>query len=274
MKQKSGGKVTNLPGAESPLLVIDEVRKSFGNHEVLKGISFSVKRSQVIGLLGRSGSGKSTLLRCMNMLERPDSGKIVLDGEEIGFEGPNRRPRSARELARQRRAMTMVFQHFNLWPHRTVLQNVIEGPTVVLGEPRDVVVERAMELLNRVGLKDKADAYPIRLSGGQQQRVSIARALAMQPKVILFDEPTSALDPELVGEVLGVMLDLAQSGATMIVVTHEMNFAREACDEVILLANGEIVDHGPPDEVMSRPDRGDTHRLFESAQSPLIRRQV
>jgi len=217
-------------------------------------------------------------LRCLNMLERPDKGSVMLDGEEIGYlttpgscgAGQVRargRALSQRELARQRQAMTMVFQHFNLWPHRTVLENVIEGPLIVLSERRDVARERALVLLDRVGLKDKVDAYPVTLSGGQQQRVSIARALAMNPKVILFDEPTSALDPELVGEVLSVMQDLASSGSTMIVVTHEMRFAREACDEVLLLANGEVVDRGPPQEVMERPAGAATHRLFEHAAS-------
>lgn len=256
---------------DKPLLVVDNLKKNFGHIEVLKGISFSVKKSQVIGLLGRSGSGKSTLLRCLNMLERPDGGHIWLGDEEIGFAGASRKLRSPRDLARQRRSMAMVFQQFNLWPHRTVLENVIEGPLTVLGEPREVVTERALALLDRVGMKAKADCYPIRLSGGQQQRVSIARALAMQPKIILFDEPTSALDPELVGEVLSVMLDLAQTGATMIVVTHEMNFAREACDEVLLLANGEVVDRGPPAEVMSRPGQGETHRLFDMKLSSTAR---
>jgi polar amino acid transport system ATP-binding protein len=247
-----------------PLLVIDSIRKSFKQHEVLKGISFSVNQSQVIGLIGRSGSGKSTLLRCLNMLERPDSGRILLEGEEIGFAGSPRRALSASALAYQRRSMAMVFQHFNLWPHRTVLQNVIEGPVQVLGLRREEAVEQAMTLLDRVGLRAKADAYPITLSGGQQQRVSIARALAMRPKVILFDEPTSALDPELVGEVLGVMLDLAKSGATMLVVTHEMNFARTACDEIILLADGEIADRGTPEAVMDRSENVHARRFFEN----------
>lgn len=260
-----------LTGFSPPLLRVNDLHKSFGDAEVLKGISFSVQKSQVIGLLGRSGSGKSTLLRCLNMLEQPDGGNIWLENEEIGFTGPNRKPISAKELARQRQSLAMVFQQFNLWPHRTVLENVIEGPIQVLGEKKEVVVDRALELLDRVGLKNKANSYPIRLSGGQQQRVSIARALAMQPKVILFDEPTSALDPELVGEVLGVMLDLAKSGATMIVVTHEMNFAKEACDEILLLGNGLLVDRGTPEEVMGRVGTSDAHKLFEKNMIELAR---
>jgi len=260
---------TDLSDA-GPLLVAEGLRKSFRNQEVLKGISFSVRSSQVVGLLGRSGSGKSTLLRCLNMLERPDAGHVYLAGEEVGYGGTPRRPLNARGLAYQRRSLAMVFQHFNLWPHRTVLENVTEGPIQVLGLSRDECEAHAIELLDRVGLKEKAHAYPVRLSGGQQQRVSIARALAMRPKVILFDEPTSALDPELVGEVLGVMLDLARSGSTMVVVTHEMEFARQACDEVILLADGEIAARGTPAEVMDRPASDHARRLFENhlAHSP------
>ncbi|WP_454683876.1 amino acid ABC transporter ATP-binding protein [Ancylobacter moscoviensis] len=253
--------------ADVPLLVVDDLRKSFGAHEVLKGVSLSVKPSQVVGLLGRSGSGKSTLLRCLNMLEVPSAGRILLEGEEIGFEtgaGGRRRPLPAARLARQRAAMSMVFQHFNLWPHRTVLGNVTEGPVQVLGMSRDEAEARGLDLLERVGLKDKADSYPIRLSGGQQQRVAIARALAMQPKIMLFDEPTSALDPELVGEVLQVMLDLARSGTTMVVVTHEMSFARNACDEVVLLEGGQIVERGAPDFVMSRSDNPRARQFFAS----------
>jgi polar amino acid transport system ATP-binding protein len=251
----------------TPLLVVEGLRKSFGTHEVLKGVSFAVKPSQVIGLLGRSGSGKSTLLRCLNMLEVPTGGRVLLEGEEIGFEtdpGGRRRPLSASRLARQRAAMSMVFQHFNLWPHRTVLGNVTEGPIKVLGMAREEAEARGLGLLDRVGLKEKAAAYPIRLSGGQQQRVGIARALAMQPKIMLFDEPTSALDPELVGEVLQVMLDLAKSGVTMVVVTHEMSFARNACDEVVLLEAGEIVDRGTPEFVMSHSDNERARQFFAS----------
>ena len=256
------------PGpANEPLLVVDNLRKSFGAHEVLKGVSISVKPSRVVGLLGRSGSGKSTLLRCLNMLETPSAGRILLEGEEIGFETTSsgrRRPLPAARLARQRAAMSMVFQHFNLWPHRTVLGNVVEGPVQVLGMTRDEAEARGLELLDRVGLSDKATSYPIRLSGGQQQRVAIARALAMQPKIMLFDEPTSALDPELVGEVLQVMLDLAKSGTTMVVVTHEMSFARNACDEVVLLEDGQIVERGSPDFVMNQSENSCARQLFAS----------
>lgn len=251
----------------SPLLAVDKLRKSFGKHEVLKGVSFSVAASQVVGVIGRSGSGKSTLLRCLNMLETPTAGRVLLDGEEIGFETDQtgrRRAVSATRLADQRRAMSMVFQHFNLWPHRTALGNVIEGPIQVLGMPHDAAVARGLEALERVGLKDKVDSYPIRLSGGQQQRVAIARALAMQPKIMLFDEPTSALDPELVNEVLQVMLDLARSGVTMIVVTHEMFFARNCCDQILLLENGEIVDRGTPDFIMTQSENPHTHQFFSA----------
>jgi polar amino acid transport system ATP-binding protein len=253
--------------ADAPLLVVENLRKSFGAHEVLKGVSLAVKPSQVIGLLGRSGSGKSTLLRCLNMLEVPSAGRILLEGEEIGFEttaGGRRRPLSASQLARQRASMSMVFQHFNLWPHRTVLGNVIEGPVQVLGMARDEAEALGLGLLERVGLREKAGSYPIRLSGGQQQRVAIARALAMRPKIMLFDEPTSALDPELVGEVLQVMLDLAKSGTTMVVVTHEMSFARHACEEVVLLEGGQIVERGAPDYVMTQSENPRARQFFAS----------
>jgi polar amino acid transport system ATP-binding protein len=252
--------------AEQPLLVVDDIRKTFGEAEVLKGVSFSVQRSQVIGLLGRSGSGKSTLLRCINMLETASSGRILLDGEEIGYEmsGGRRRRLSSSRLAAQRRSMSMVFQHFNLWPHRSVLENVTEGPIHVLGIDRREAEAEAMDYLDKVGLKDKATSYPVRLSGGQQQRVGIARALAMRPKIMLFDEPTSALDPELVQEVLKVMLDLAAAGITMVVVTHEMSFAREACDEVVLLADGEIIERGSPQAVMRESDDLRVRQFFSS----------
>jgi polar amino acid transport system ATP-binding protein len=235
------------------LLSVDGLGKSFHGREVLRDISFEVARGEVIGLIGRSGSGKSTLLRCLNMLEQPDAGRVCLNGETVGFRGASRKPLSAAAMARQRAAMGMVFQHFNLWPHRTVLQNVIEGPMVVLGLSREQAVPQAMAILERIGLAAKADAYPVTLSGGQQQRVSIARALAMQPSLILFDEPTSALDPELVAEVLAVMTDLAHSGTTMLVVTHEMRFAFEVCHRIFYLEQGRLADQGTPATLLQRP---------------------
>ncbi|QDQ87454.1 amino acid ABC transporter ATP-binding protein [Alcaligenaceae bacterium SJ-26] len=236
-----------------PLLEVSGLGKHFLGQAVLHDISFDVRQGEVIGLIGRSGAGKSTLLRCLNRLERPDHGVVRLDGEEIGLQGPHRRPVPAATLARQRAAMSMVFQHFNLWPHRTVLENVIEGPMVTHGMTRQEAIDLAMPILERIGMHAKAGAYPVTLSGGQQQRVSIARAVAMRPKLILFDEPTSALDPELVGEVLAVMTDLAQRGTTMLVVTHEMRFAFEVCSRVLYLEQGRIADQGSPAELLRRP---------------------
>lgn len=232
----------------SPLLSIRDLHKSFGHIEVLKGINIDIHKSQVFGFIGASGSGKSTLLRCINMLEVPQVGSIRLAGELVGFRDTprGRKPLPARDLSRQRRRMAMVFQHFNLWPHRTALENVIEGPVVVQGMDRDQAREMGTTLLRKVGLEGRVHAYPSRLSGGQQQRVAIARALALQPEIILFDEPTSALDPELVGEVLKVIRDLAQEGMTMIIVTHEMGFAHEVCDQIVFLADGKVEDLGPP----------------------------
>ncbi|MFF7709520.1 ATP-binding cassette domain-containing protein [Pseudomonas sp. NPDC007930] len=246
----------------APLLRVEALSKAFNGRPVLDGVSFELAAGEVLGMIGSSGSGKSTLLRCLNMLERPDAGHVWLGNEEIGFSGAERRPVSTRTLARQRASMAMVFQHFNLWPHRTVLQNVSEGPVVVRGLARDEANERGLALLERMGLKAKADAYPVTLSGGQQQRVSIARALAMQPQVILFDEPTSALDPELVGEVLAVMTDLARSGTTMIVVTHEMNFALQVCQRILLLDQGRIVDQGTPQQLLQRPATAPIRRFI------------
>ncbi|MGE8618037.1 MAG: amino acid ABC transporter ATP-binding protein, partial [Achromobacter spanius] len=201
------------------------VRKSFGSLEVLKGIDADVSKGEVVCVIGPSGSGKSTILRCINGLERYNAGRITVDGELVDADAPS--------IVSIRTQVAMVFQRFNLFPHRTALENVIEGPIFVKKEPRAQVLERGLELLASVGLADKADAHPNQLSGGQQQRVAIARALAMQPKAILFDEPTSALDPELVGDVLGVMRKLAEAGMTMVVVTHEMSFAREVADRVM-----------------------------------------
>jgi polar amino acid transport system ATP-binding protein len=234
-----------------PLVVARGVHKKFGSVEVLKGIDLDVHAGEVVCLLGSSGAGKSTFLRCINHLERIDAGEIWVDGKPIGFrlKGEALHELTPREVAHQRRGIGMVFQRFNLFAHKTALQNVIEGPTQALGVPRAEATSQARELLARVGLADRAGAYPAQLSGGQQQRVAIARALAMRPKLMLFDEPTSALDPELVGEVLAVMRDLAVEGMTMIVVTHEIGFAREVADRVVFMDQGVIAEQGTPEEV-------------------------
>ncbi|WP_326645511.1 amino acid ABC transporter ATP-binding protein [Nonomuraea fuscirosea] len=231
------------------------VRKHFGHLEVLKGIDLDVGAGEVVVVLGPSGSGKSTFLRCVNHLETIDGGAIHVDGELIGFQASGSKVRHLRkkEITRQRGEIGMVFQQFNLFPHMTVLRNVIEAPVGVRGEPRDQVRERAHALLRRVGLADKAGSYPRQLSGGQQQRVAIARALAMRPKLMLFDEPTSALDPELVGEVLATMKGLAEDGLTMIVVTHEIGFAREVADRVVFMDEGVVVESGTPADVLDNP---------------------
>jgi polar amino acid transport system ATP-binding protein len=238
-------------------LMVDaqRVHKSFGANEVLKGIDFQVNPGQVVCLLGPSGSGKSTFLRCINHLEKINAGRLFVDGELVGYSqnGDKLHELSERDVATQRAQIGMVFQHFNLFPHMTAIGNIIEAPCKVKNEPKAEVRQRATELLARVGLADKANAYPRQLSGGQQQRVAIARALAMRPKLMLFDEPTSALDPELVGDVLAVMKDLARSGMTMIVVTHEIGFAREVADTVVFIDGGVVVEQGPPSEVISNP---------------------
>ncbi|MFC4119328.1 amino acid ABC transporter ATP-binding protein [Nonomuraea zeae] len=236
------------------------VRKHFGHLEVLKGIDLEVQPGEVVVVLGPSGSGKSTFLRCVNHLETIDGGAIHVDGELIGFEASGGRVRHLRkrEITRQRTEIGMVFQQFNLFPHMTVLQNVMEAPVGVRGEPREQARERALALLRRVGLEDKAAGYPRQLSGGQQQRVAIARALAMRPKLMLFDEPTSALDPELVGEVLATMKGLAEDGLTMIVVTHEIGFAREVADRVVFMDGGVVVESGTPAEVLDNPSSART----------------
>ncbi|WP_280331781.1 amino acid ABC transporter ATP-binding protein [Nocardia wallacei] len=232
-----------------------QVHKNFGALQVLKGISLEVARGEVMCLVGPSGSGKSTFLRCINHLEQVDAGRLYVDGELVGYreKGGRLYELHPREAARQRRDIGMVFQHFNLFPHRTALENIIEAPTRVKRIRKADAVSRARELLDRVGLAEKADAYPAQLSGGQQQRVAIARALAMDPKLMLFDEPTSALDPELVGEVLGVMRELAASGMTMVVVTHEMGFAREVADHLVFMDGGVVVESGPPRELLANP---------------------
>ena len=233
----------------------EAVHKRFGRLEVLKGIDLEVHRREVMCMLGPSGSGKSTFLRCINHLEKINSGRLSVDGELVGYResGGKLHELHEREVARKRAQIGVVFQHFNLFPHMTALENVTLGPTRVLKVPRDEARERAIGLLNRVGLGDKVDTYPVALSGGQQQRVAIARALAMQPKLMLFDEPTSALDPELVGDVLDAMRQLARDGMTMIVVTHEMGFAREVADTVVFLDEGVVVESGAPGEVLANP---------------------
>ncbi len=239
----------------SVMVKSEVVHKRFGRLEVLKGITLDVNTGEVMCLLGPSGSGKSTFLRCINHLEKINSGRLSVGGELVGYEqrGDKLHELHERHVARKRAEIGMVFQHFNLFPHMTALQNVAMAPIRVLGVSRDEARQRARELLARVGLGDKIDTYPVALSGGQQQRVAIARALAMQPKLMLFDEPTSALDPELVGDVLDAMRQLAGDGMTMIVVTHEIGFAREVADSVVFMDDGAVVEHGPPAQVLSNP---------------------
>jgi polar amino acid transport system ATP-binding protein len=238
-----------------PLVAIRSVSKNFGEFQALNRVSLDVWAGEVLCLIGASGSGKTTLLRCINQLTSIDSGGIWLDGELLGVreEGGRLHRLTERQIARQRLKTGMVFQRFNLFPHKTALENVTEGPVQVQGRKQDDARAEAMELLGRVGLAAKADAYPSHLSGGQQQRVAIARALAMKPMLMLFDEPTSALDPELVGEVLAVMKELARSGMTMMVVTHELGFAREVADTVVYMDHGAIVESGPAAEVLGKP---------------------
>jgi polar amino acid transport system ATP-binding protein len=240
------------------------VRKSFGHTEVLKGIDLEVERGEVVCLLGPSGAGKSTFLRCVNHLETIDAGRIWVDGVPVGFRAAGGKLYELRErdAAHQRRDVGMVFQRFNLFPHRTALENIMEGPVQVLGRGRAEVRAEALALLERVGLAEKASAYPGQLSGGQQQRVAIARALAMKPKLMLFDEPTSALDPELVGEVLDVMTSLARDGMTMIVVTHEIGFARSVADRVVFLVDGAVVESGTPADVLDNPQQPRTQQFL------------
>ncbi len=241
------------------------VHKRFGTNEVLKGINLEVARGQVMCILGPSGSGKSTFLRCINHLEKINSGRLSVDGELVGYRESSGKLYELRdrEVSTKRSQIGMVFQHFNLFPHMTATENVTLAPIRVLDVSKDEARRRAKTLLERVGLGDKLDAYPVALSGGQQQRVAIARALAMQPKLMLFDEPTSALDPELVGEVLDVMRQLAQDGMTMIVVTHEMGFAREVGDTAVFMDAGVVVESGPPREVLVNP-REERTKLFLS----------
>ncbi|WP_336989561.1 amino acid ABC transporter ATP-binding protein [Bacillus infantis] len=241
---------------EAVMIKVEKLNKSFGDLHVLKDIDMTVKESDVVCLIGASGSGKSTLLRCLNFLEMKDSGSIVIEGEKVEKE--------THDLNRIRSKVGMVFQHFYLFPHRTVLENVMEAPVFVKKVPKEQARQEAKELLKKVGLSDKEDVYPAKLSGGQKQRVAIARALAMKPDIMLFDEPTSALDPELVGEVLATMKDLAKEGMTMIVVTHEMGFAREVADFAVYMHEGRIVEVGHPEQLFLSPKEERTKSFLDS----------
>jgi polar amino acid transport system ATP-binding protein len=255
---------TTEAATRTAMVSAEDVHKSFGQVEVLKGIDLEVAEGEVFCLLGPSGSGKSTFLRCINHLERIDAGRLSVDGRLIGYreEGGRLHEMHEREVAAQRRDIGMVFQRFNLFPHMTALENVMEAPVQVRGDSKAAARTRAMELLDRVGLASRASSYPAQLSGGQQQRVAIARALAMRPKLMLFDEPTSALDPELVGEVLDVMRDLARDGMTMIVVTHEIGFAREVADTVVFMDGGVVVESGKPADVLGNPQHARTRAFL------------
>ncbi|CAM5664176.1 ATP-binding protein [Streptomyces avidinii] len=250
--------------ARGVMVDVRGVHKSFGPLEVLRGVDLQVRAGEVTVILGPSGSGKSTLLRTINHLEKVDRGSVSIDGELIGYRGSRGKlyELKEKEVLRQRTHIGFVFQNFNLFPHLTVLENLVEAPVSALRRPREEVVRGARALLDRVGLSDKADAYPRQLSGGQQQRVAVARALALEPKVLLFDEPTSALDPELVGEVLDVIKDLARGGTTMIVVTHETGFAREVADTVVFMDGGVIVEQGPPSAVLDAPRHARTRAFL------------
>ena len=243
------------------MIELKDIHKSFGTHHVIRGFSTTVSKGEVVCIIGPSGSGKSTVLRCINGLESYDQGSILIEGQRVD--------RSAKSITAIRTQVSMVFQRFNLFPHRTAIENVVEGPIYVKGMPRAQAIEEGRHLLARVGLAEKERAYPHQLSGGQQQRVAIARALAMQPKAILFDEPTSALDPELVGDVLAVMRSLADDGLTMVVVTHEMGFAREVADRVLFLDGGVIVEQGPAREVLSNPTHPRTQDFLRRVLRPI-----
>lgn len=259
--------MTRVTVSNPPALEAENIHKRFGGLEVLKGISVTARDGEVISILGSSGSGKSTFLRCLNLLESPDEGRIALAGETLKLKrqrGGHLVPADARQVARLRAGMGFVFQNFNLWPHMTILENVIEAPIRVLGQPRKQAIETAEALLAKVGIADKRHAYPGHLSGGQQQRAAIARTLAMQPKVILFDEPTSALDPEMVAEVLGVITGLAEEGRTMLLVTHEMRFARNVSTRVIFLHDGRIEEEGTPAKVFDAPESARCQQFMAS----------
>ncbi len=251
-------------GRGVPMVRAEQVHKSFGPLEVLRGIDLEVAPREVACVIGPSGSGKSTFLRCINHLEKINAGRLWVDGELVGYteRGGKLHELRERQIAAQRRDIGMVFQRFNLFAHKTVIENVMEAPCLVKREKKSVVRERSLAMLDRVGLADKTNAYPAQLSGGQQQRVAIARALAMQPKLMLFDEPTSALDPELVGEVLDVMKGLARDGMTMVVVTHEMGFAREVGDSLVFMDEGVVVEAGPPREVLGNPQHERTQAFL------------
>ncbi|BDC45459.1 arginine ABC transporter ATP-binding protein [Paraburkholderia terrae] len=253
----------------NPIVSAVDVRKSYGEFRALQGITLDVARGEVLCVIGPSGSGKSTFLRCINQLEQISDGALWVNGELAGYrrEGNKLYELSERQVARQRLSTGMVFQRFNLFPHKTALENVIEGPVQVLKRKRAEAEEEARALLARVGLAHKCDAFPVELSGGQQQRVAIARALAMHPQLMLFDEPTSALDPELVGEVLAVMRDLAKSGMTMIVVTHELGFAREVANRVLFMDQGQVVETGTPEQVFSHPQQARTRDFISAVLS-------
>ena len=254
-----------------PMVKAESVHKSFGRLEVLKGVSLEVQPGEVVCMIGPSGSGKSTFLRCINHLEKIDAGRLSVDGELVGYRqvGEKLHELGEGEVARKRAEIGMVFQHFNLFGHMTALENVTCAPVRVRKEPRESARARGSELLGRVGLADKLEAYPAQLSGGQQQRVAIARALAMEPKLMLFDEPTSALDPELVGDVLEAMRQLAREGMTMLVVTHEMGFAREVADRVLFLDGGVIVEQGPAREVLTQPQHPRTQDFLRRVLRPI-----
>jgi len=250
----------------TPMVEALGVEKWYGSLQILKGIDLVVRPGEVVCLIGPSGSGKTTFLRCLNHLETIDSGQILIDGDYIGYRRSedHLQELGPREICKRREQIGMVFQHFNLFPHMTVLENLIEAPTGVMKVPVKSAKEQALSLLKRVGLAEKAHAYPGDLSGGQKQRVAIARALAMKPKMMLFDEPTSALDPELVGEVLAVMNDLAATGMTMVVVTHEMGFARQVADRVVFMADGAVIESGPPSQVIDNPQNKRTIEFLKA----------
>lgn len=249
-------------------IVARDVHKAFGDNEVLKGVSFTVPRGSATTIIGPSGSGKTTLLRALNALDVPDSGLIKVGGDD-GVEIDFSKPVSKDQLRRYRAQSGFVFQSHNLFPHKTVLENVIEGPVIVQKRPKEEAISEALELLGQVGLAEKRDQYPFQLSGGQQQRVGIARALALRPKVVLFDEPTSALDPELVGEVLSVIRDLAVEGWTLVIVTHEIQFARQVSDQVLFTDRGVILEQGPPAEVIGDPKEERTRQFLDRILNPL-----
>jgi polar amino acid transport system ATP-binding protein len=253
-----------LPSQLGDVIVkVEALEKYFGDNHVLRGVDLEVRQREAVMIIGRSGSGKTTLLRCINFLEEPTVGWVEVDGLRLQADPLHARSRQHQEQIRQMRLRAgMLFQDFNLFPHMTVLENCIEAPMRVLGQPMDKAVQRAEYYLELVGLIEKRDEYPSRLSGGQKQRVAIARALCMEPKVLLFDEPTSALDPELIGEVLLVMEDLAHAGTTMIVVTHEMHFAQEAADQVVFMENGVVIEQGPPEQVLDDPRHEETTRFL------------